>query len=87
MSHRSGGHRKRRGRRRHDFWHEWREERSRHWKDGKHPKARYRAQKWREFFHAFMGEYPEDHWAFRGRRFNPWRQGEDAFNPFRCDNL
>ncbi|HFC12975.1 MAG TPA: PadR family transcriptional regulator, partial [Anaerolineae bacterium] len=20
--------------------------------------------------------------AFRGRRFNPWRQGEDTFNPF-----
>ena len=29
-----------------------------------------------------MGTYPEDHWAFRGRRFSPWRQGDDSFNPF-----
>ncbi len=41
-----------------------------------------RAQMWREFFHDYMGEYPEDHWAFGGRRFNPWRQGDDSFNPF-----
>ena len=29
-----------------------------------------------------MGDWPEDHWAFSGRRFNPWRQGKDEFNPF-----
>lgn len=28
-----------------------------------------------------MGTWPENHWAFRGRRFNPWHQGKDAFNP------
>ena len=37
---------------------------------------------WREFFHDFMGAWPEQHWAFGGRRFNPWHQGIDAFNPF-----
>ncbi len=41
-----------------------------------------RARMWREFFHDYMGEYPENHWAFSGRRFNPWRQGDDSFNPF-----
>jgi DNA-binding PadR family transcriptional regulator len=29
-----------------------------------------------------MGTWPEEHWAFGGRRFNPWHQGIDAFNPF-----
>ena len=29
-----------------------------------------------------MGEWPERHWAFGGRRFNPWHQGIDTFNPF-----
>lgn len=43
---------------------------------------RKRARYWREFFHDFMGDWPEDHWAFGGRRFNPWRQGMDDFNPF-----
>ena len=82
---RHGGHRRRGGRggrRRSDFWHDWREERRKRWQDGTHPKARHKAQVWREFFYEFMGEYPENHWAFRGRRFNPWRQGEDSFNPF-----
>jgi DNA-binding PadR family transcriptional regulator len=37
---------------------------------------------WREFFHDFTGSSPEDHWAFGGRRFTPWHQGIDAFNPF-----
>ena len=43
---------------------------------------RKRARYWREFFHEFMGAWPEDHWAFSGRRFNPWHQGRDEFNPF-----
>lgn len=42
---------------------------------------RKKAHVWREFFHDFMGAWPEDHWAFGGRRFNPWRQGMDGFNP------
>jgi DNA-binding PadR family transcriptional regulator len=28
-----------------------------------------------------MGKEPENHWAFGGRRFSPWRQGNDTFNP------
>jgi DNA-binding PadR family transcriptional regulator len=37
---------------------------------------------WRQFFHDQMGVNPEDHWAFGGRRFTPWHQGVDTFNPF-----
>jgi len=37
---------------------------------------------WRKFFHNFMGDWPENHWAFGGRRFKPWHQGVDSFNPF-----
>jgi len=37
---------------------------------------------WREFFHEHMGSWPEKHWAFGGRRFNPWHQGMATFNPF-----
>jgi len=37
---------------------------------------------WREFFHLSFGAWPEDHWIFGGRRFSPWRQGMDTFNPF-----
>jgi DNA-binding PadR family transcriptional regulator len=33
-------------------------------------------------FSEFMGVEPEDHWAFGGRRFTPWHQGVDSFNPF-----
>lgn len=40
------------------------------------------AKAWRKFFHEFMGTWPEQHWAFGGRRFSPWHQGLDAFNPF-----
>lgn len=81
----------RRGRRsKQDFWRAWHDA---HGGDGpprsgpqhhrgRRKHGRDRAQKWRAFFHQQMGEYPENHWAFRGRRFNPWRQGEDRFNPF-----
>ena len=41
-----------------------------------------RARFWREFFHEQMGAWPEDHWAFGGRRFSPWHKGHDNFNPF-----
>jgi PadR family transcriptional regulator PadR len=33
-------------------------------------------------FSEFMGVEPENHWAFGGRRFTPWHQGVDSFNPF-----
>jgi DNA-binding PadR family transcriptional regulator len=39
------------------------------------------ADAWREFFHNFMGSWPEKHWIFGGRRFSPWWQGMDSFNP------
>jgi DNA-binding PadR family transcriptional regulator len=29
-----------------------------------------------------MGDWPEEHWAFGGRRFKPWHQGIASFNPF-----
>jgi DNA-binding PadR family transcriptional regulator len=81
-----------------DFWRAWRQERRRLWEEmggpggghqhghGHHgpppfPK-RKRARYWREFFHEYMGAWPEDHWAFSGRRFSPWQQGMDEFNPF-----
>ena len=44
-------------------------------------RARRRANHWRQYFHNYMGTWPEEHWAFSGRRFSPWRQGDDAFNP------
>ncbi len=37
---------------------------------------------WRNYFHQFTGEWPEQHWAFGGRRFRPWHQGDVSFNPF-----
>src|SRR4051812_27364283 len=37
---------------------------------------------WRNFFHEFTGDWPEQHWAFGGRRFHPWHQGDVSFNPF-----
>jgi DNA-binding PadR family transcriptional regulator len=80
---------RRRGR---DFWKAWKDERQRVWSEfGGHggppgppdgfPPARM-ARAWREFFHDFMGISPEDHWAFGGRRFTPWHQGVDSYNPF-----
>jgi DNA-binding PadR family transcriptional regulator len=41
-----------------------------------------RLEDWRDFFHEFTGEWPEQHWAFGGRRFHPWHQGDVSFNPF-----
>lgn len=70
-----------RGRKRkEDFWREWRKHRH----HGKHhggPPPEM-VEMWRTFFREHMGEWPEDHWAFGGRRFNPWHQGVDTFNPF-----
>ncbi|MBN1122434.1 MAG: PadR family transcriptional regulator [Anaerolineae bacterium] len=86
------GYRRRRSRR--DFWQEWSEERRSHWEDcdsppcdedqpGFRPPAPPEvAREWRKFFHEFTGAWPEDHWAFSGRRFSPWHQGQASFNPF-----
>jgi DNA-binding PadR family transcriptional regulator len=70
-----------------------REERRRRWKGRLDPRERdafrhppfppqRRARFWREFFHDFTGSWPEDHWALAGRRFTPWHQGRDEYNPF-----
>jgi len=74
-----------------DFWREWQNEQERFWEalnndrglyHGSHFSGPEMARTWRIFFHDFMGAWPEEHWAFSGRRFNPWHQGVDTFNPF-----
>jgi DNA-binding PadR family transcriptional regulator len=73
-----------------DFWHDWRNEQRQAKNEFKHgekdnPDASSHegpADAWREFFHSFTGNWPEDHWIFGGRRFSPWCQGVDTFNPF-----
>ena len=76
-----------------DFWHEWHEEQRRFEHEMRHEQRHERyaermayasdeRKAWREFFHHEMGEWPENHWIFGGRRFSPWQQGMDAFNPF-----
>ncbi len=37
---------------------------------------------WRKMFEQFLGQPPEHHWMFGGRRFKPWQMGEPFFNPF-----
>ncbi|MBN1680544.1 MAG: PadR family transcriptional regulator [Anaerolineae bacterium] len=61
-------HRKHRGPPWHDFWN--------HAPPGRSP------HEWRAMFEQFLGEPPEDHWMFGGRRFRPWQMGEWVFNPF-----
>jgi PadR family transcriptional regulator PadR len=83
-------HDRRRGRKEfRDFWRAWRDEEHRRWNDhDEHnwgpacPPPREIANAWREFFRGFMGDWPEGHWIFGGRRFSPWHQGMDSFNPF-----
>jgi DNA-binding PadR family transcriptional regulator len=90
------GH-KRRGKRhwhkRHNFWHDWHEAQEGVGEKSpqmgppfKGPPFRSppppMVHAWRNFFHNFMGAWPEEHWAFGGRRFSPWHQGIDSFNPF-----
>lgn len=79
------------GRRRPNFWQDWHEEQHRWWKEHGPPEGASRppgpppppmARAWRQFFHDFTGDWPEDHWALGGRRFSPWHQGIDSFNPF-----
>lgn len=69
-----------------NFWGDWEEEWKR--KSAEHPGPPFKAHSpeqqgaWRDFFLHFTGEYPEQHWAFGGRRFRPWHQGDVSFNPF-----
>ncbi len=79
-----------RGRRGKNFWWAWREEQRRLWEEHHRdsqeaphpPPPQEMLGAWRKFFHGFTGNWPEDHWAFGGRRFKPWHQGVDSFNPF-----
>jgi PadR family transcriptional regulator PadR len=72
---------------RRNFWHEWRDERHHHG-DGEmdiavgQPLSPKEMEAWREFFHKNFGNWPEEHWLFGGRRFSPWHQGLESFNPF-----
>jgi DNA-binding PadR family transcriptional regulator len=37
---------------------------------------------WRKLLEQVLGQPPENHWMFGGRRFRPWLVGEPFFNPF-----
>ena len=69
-----------------NFWHEWRDERHHHGHEEEFQAGQALSPKemeaWREFFHQSFGTWPQDHWIFGGRRFSPWHQGMDTFNPF-----
>jgi PadR family transcriptional regulator PadR len=54
------------GHHRHDFW-----------QHGPHDPGA-----WRDMFEQFLGQPPEEHWMFGGRRFRPWQTGAALFNPF-----
>jgi DNA-binding PadR family transcriptional regulator len=73
-----------------NFWQAWQHEQERFRANrggrghphGPHFTGPEMVRAWRAFFHNFMGAWPEEHWAFSGRRFSPWHQGVDTFNPF-----
>jgi PadR family transcriptional regulator, regulatory protein PadR len=69
-----------------NFWSEWRDERHHHGRGEDIPVGQALSPKemeaWREFFHQTFSNWPEEHWIFGGRRFSPWHQGMDTFNPF-----
>ena len=69
-----------------NFWSEWRDERHHHGPEHNIPVRQALSPKemqaWREFFNQTFDTWPEDHWIFGGRRFSPWQQGIDSFNPF-----
>ena len=69
-----------------NFWREWRDERhdrGQGWDvSGGQILSPKEMDAWREFFHKSFGNWPEEHWIFGGRRFSPWHQGMDSFNPF-----
>lgn len=72
---------------RRNFWSEWRDEHHHHPGRGRHFQvgqalSPQEMEAWRQFFHQSFGTWPEDHWIFSGRRFSPWHQGMDTFNPF-----
>ena len=68
-----------------NFWSDWHDERH-HGRGEDIPAGQALSPKemeaWREFFHQTFGNWPEEHWIFGGRRFSPWHQGMDSFNPF-----
>ena len=68
-----------------NFWSDWHDERH-HGRGEDIPVGQALSPKemeaWREFFHQSFGTWPEQHWIFGGRRFSPWHQGMDSFNPF-----
>ena len=70
------------GRRQVNFWWDWQEEMQRLRDAPGQPLRPPEREAWRDFFHTFTGEWPEQHWAFGGRRFHPWHQGDVSFNPF-----
>ncbi len=69
-----------------DFWLEWREERHHYRNSEKIQVGQSLSPKemeaWRDFFRQTFGVLPEKHWIVGGRRFSPWHQGMDSFNPF-----
>lgn len=69
-----------------NFWSEWHDERHHHGRGDDiqigQPLSPKEMDAWREFFHQMFGTWPEEHWIFGGRRFSPWHQGMDTFNPF-----
>ncbi len=69
-----------------DFWLDWREEHH-HYRSSEnihvgHTLTPKEMEAWRDFFRQTFGVWPEEHWIVGGRRFSPWHQGVDAFNPF-----
>lgn len=91
-------HGRRRRLRRRDFWRAWREEKDKWRQEvtesgpggtgnSAEPAdvpdvAQPAPPDWQKYFYEFMGTRPEEHWAFGGRRFRPWHQGVDSYNPF-----
>lgn len=69
-----------------NFWWAWEEEWQR--RQAEHPGHPFKPRSpeergaWRDFFLNYTGALPEQHWAFGGRRFHPWHQGDVSFNPF-----
>ena len=80
--HRRGRHGEDGERDQRDFWREWRDERHGQQIPVGQPLSPKEMEAWREFFHKTFGTWPEEHWIFGGRRFSPWHQGIDSFNPF-----
>jgi DNA-binding PadR family transcriptional regulator len=67
-----------------NFWHEWRAGRHQHGEQFELG-SRFPPKKWKPGASSStrsFGTWPEDHWIFGGRRFSPWHQGMDTFNPF-----